>query len=185
MKSQDVVVLFKLLSIEQEQHGIFGAGGSTPYAVRNLEASLGISKTEVSASINRSIASSLAMRVNGRISPNRRNLLEFIQHGFRYVFPVRAGAPQRGVPTAFAAPMLENLLLGAGAEVYVWPHPTGRVRGLQIDPLFASVPEAAMKDDRLYEYLALADAIRIGKQRESRLAKSIFEKSVGSYDNPR
>ena len=46
----------------------------------------------------------------------------------------------------------------------------GRVRGLSIEPLFKSVPEAVQKDQRLYEYLALVDAIRLGKQRESNLA---------------
>ncbi|AWM27577.1 hypothetical protein AOX55_00004798 (plasmid) [Sinorhizobium fredii CCBAU 25509] len=77
---------------------------------------------------------------------------------------------QRGVPTAFAAPMLEGLLVSGGTYDYVWPYAAGREMGQSVEPLFKSVPEAALKDERLYEYLALVDAIRLGNQRELGLA---------------
>ena len=66
--------------------------------------------------------------------------------------------------------MLEGQLISVGQDIYVWAYAEGRVRGLSIEPLFKSVPEAVQKDQRLYEYLALVDAIRLGKQRESNLA---------------
>ncbi|WP_352980843.1 hypothetical protein [Mesorhizobium sp. M1227] len=51
MKSQDIVVLLKLVSL-QEQEGQIGSGelhwsfsGEAPYSVRGLESLLGISKT--------------------------------------------------------------------------------------------------------------------------------------------
>jgi len=187
MKSQDIVILLKLASLEQdEQHGLRhprrDIRHEDPFSVRGLESSLGISKTEVNASIKRSISSGLAIKDHdsGRAKPNRRNLRNFIVHGLKFVFPARPGAMMRGVPTAFAAPSLKKLLMSAGEYIYVWPFAKGKDMGQSVDPLFKSVPEAALKDDRLYEYLALIDAIRLGNQREAGLAaEQISERFLG------
>ena len=178
MKSQDIVILLKLVSLqEQENSSLLGSadwssGREDLYSVRGLGVSLGISKTEVSASINRSLEVGLATkdRKLGRVKPNRRNLYDFISHGLKFVFPAKPGAPERGIPTAFSAPMLQDQLLSAGIDIYVWPYAQGKERGLSVKPLFKSVPEAVQRDERLYEYLALVDAIRLGKPRESNLA---------------
>ncbi|MER8583150.1 hypothetical protein NKG95_31420 [Mesorhizobium sp. M1423] len=178
MKSQDIVVLLKLVSLQEQEKekGVETlrreAQGEDPYSVRNLESSLGISKTEVNASINRSLASGIAARDKdtGRAKPSRRSLQNFIVHGLKFVFPAKPGAMQRGIPTAFAAPILKNALISAGSYIYVWPCASGRDMGQSVTPLFKSVPEAVQKDDRLYEYLALADAVRLGNQREAGLA---------------
>ncbi|KSV91486.1 hypothetical protein N181_31025 [Sinorhizobium fredii USDA 205] len=174
MKSQDIVVLLKLLSLQDQEltkgtdHLRSESLGGDPYSVRNLEALLGISKTEIAQSIKRSVASGIARKDNRSNGPrpHRRNLFEFISHGLRFVFPAQVGPMQRGVPTAFAAPMLEGLLVSGGTYDYVWPYAAGREMGQSVEPLFKSVPEAALKDERLYEYLALVDAIRLGNQRE-------------------
>ncbi len=50
--------------------------------------------------------------------------------------------------------------------------------GSSIMPLFKSVPEAAHKDERLYEMLALVDAIRLGNQREANLARDRFDDRI-------
>ena len=180
MKSQDVVILLKLVSLEDRIRSdhLNELTISDPFAVRNLEGELGISKTEISASIRRSIASNLAIKSSERAKVNRRNLIEFVQHGLKYVFPAKPGAPQRGVATGFAAPMLEGKLVSSGADIYVWPHAEGSRRGLSIAPLFKSVPDAALKDARLYELLALVDAIRTGNQREANLAQRTFEERM-------
>lgn len=180
MKSQDIVILLKLVSLQDQAepgdpgHGQPGQGlpgGEDPYSVRGLASSLGISKTEVSASIHRSIASGLAAkdRQMRGAKPNRRNLYNFIIHGLKFVFPVKPGGMTRGVPTAFAAPVLQGLM-SAGEYIYVWPYAQGKDMGQSIEPLFKSVPDAIREDRQLYEYLALVDAIRLGKQRESGLA---------------
>lgn len=122
MKSQDIVILLKLISLqEQEQEqGVervrLEAQGDDSYSVRNLEASLGISKTEVNESIKRSLASGIASKDRdlGRPKPSRRSLFNFIVHGLKFTFPANPGSMQRGIPTAFAAPMLEGLLVSAG-----------------------------------------------------------------------
>lgn len=178
MKSQDIVVLLKLVSLqEQEEQNWPGQPqwafqGESPYSVRTLGAFLGISKSEINAAIKRSLSSGLAIkdRQTGRPSPNRRNLHNFIVHGLKFVFPAKPGSMTRGIPTAFAAPMLKNLLVSAGEYIYVWPSAEGKDMGQSVEPLFKSVPEAVQRDERLYEYLALVDAIRLGNQREAGLA---------------
>ena len=176
MKSQDIVVLLKLVSL-QEQQALPGqpqwvSEGESPYSVRSLEALLGISKSEISGSIKRSLSSGLANkdRRTGRPNPHRRNLHNFIIHGLKFVFPAKAGAMTRGVPTAFAAPMLKSLLISGGEYILVWPSAHGKDLGQSVEPLFKSVPDAVEQDERLYEYLALVDAIRLGNQREAGLA---------------
>lgn len=173
MKSQDLVILLKLVSLEQ---GGADPGGNAhngdPYSVRGLEAALGISKTEVNASIKRSISSGLAVkdRESGQAKPSRRDLYDFIVHGLKFVFPAKPGPMTRGIPTAFAAAPLKNLLVSAGAYIYVWPYAKGKEMGQSVEPLFRSVPQAVQQDDRLHEYLALVDAVRLGNQREAGLA---------------
>ena len=66
--------------------------------------------------------------------------------------------------------MLEGLLLSAGQYNYVWPSPESETVGQRVKPLFHSVPEAAQQDARLYEYLALVDAVRLGGRREADFA---------------
>lgn len=180
MKSQGIVILLKLVSLEDQikQGCLDETANSDPFALRSLEGALGISKTEISASLRRSIAATLAIKIKDRPNVNRRNLIKFVQHGLKYVFPAKPGAPQRGVATGFAAPMLERQLISSGADIYVWPHAEGSQRGPSITPLFKSVPEAALKDKRLYELLALVDAIRLGNQREANLAQDIFEERM-------
>lgn len=188
MKSQDVVILLKLVSLEDNEQSVGSqsqprglAGGEDPYSVRGLEAALGISKTEVSASLKRSIASGIAIkdRKSGRPKPSRRQLRDFIVHGLKFVFPASQGAMQRGLATAFAAPVLRESLHSAGSLVSVWPYALGQEIGQSVEPLFRTVPKAAEKDERLYEYLALVDAVRLGDQREASLAAKLLTERLG------
>ncbi|MGY3116199.1 hypothetical protein ACVWXQ_000134 [Bradyrhizobium sp. S3.14.4] len=185
MKSQDIVVLLKLVCLQDHEHAgrmdPFRQDGEDPYSVRGLEASLGISKTEIAASIKRSLASGMAIkgRMASRPDPNRRNLRDFITYGLKFVFPAKPGPMQRGLPTAFAAPVLKDSLYSAGNLIHVWPYARGREMGQSVEPLFKSVPEAAERDDRLYAYLALVDAIRLGNQREASLAANLLKERLG------
>jgi len=182
MKSQDIVILLKLASLqEQDKHGLSNSSGrEDAYSVRGLENSLGIGKSEVSASLNRSMDTGLAVKDHdtGRAKPNRRSLYGFIESGLKYVFPAKSGPITRGIPTGFAAPMLENSLVSAGEFIHVWPYSKGQVNGQTVEPLFKSVPDAIQKDERLYEYLALVDAIRLGRPREADLAADQLKKRL-------
>src|SRR6187402_2673817 len=106
MKSQDVVILLKLIALrEQEASGCPGSDGkpvgADAFSVRGLERSLGISKSEISASLKRSVDSGLAVAdgLGPWIKPNRRHLCDFIAKGLKFVFPAKPGARVRGLPT--------------------------------------------------------------------------------------
>lgn len=106
-------------------------------------------------------------------------MLEFLVHGLKYVFPIATGAISRGMPTGYAANPLKELFLSAeGEPVPVWPDPQGTVRGLAVEPLYKTVTSAAKKDHRLYEYLALVDAVRGGRARERAKAAEILRERL-------
>ena len=159
MRPQDVVILLKII-----------AKGDTPWLAKDLASELGISNSEVSDSLNRSV-------IAGLIAPDKRMvmkrvLVDFLAHGLPRVFPQLPGPLQRGMPTAHAAPVLASLI--SSDVPYVWPHPKGEVRGAAIVPLYRKVPEACERDPVLYDLLALVDALRTGRARERELALGIL-----------
>jgi DNA-binding transcriptional ArsR family regulator len=200
MKSQDLLLLFKLVSLERQQAAPVpgdraGLGipddwrGWSPgsrderreapeqvadeaYSVRALEESTGISKSEVSGALRRCLEVGLVRLERGSGLPraNTRALLGFVMNGLKYVFPARPGPLVRGIPTAHAAPVLAGQLLSAGEHIHVWEDAHGKVQGQRVDPLYKSVPRAVRRDAELYAMLALVDAIRLGGERESALA---------------
>lgn len=129
-------------------------------------AALGMSQSEVSESVARS-------KYAGLLDPKGKSvmkmaLFELLQYGIRYVFPQKPGPVVRGVATSHsAAPLKEQI---QSTEAYVWPYGNGTVRGHSIMPLYPSVPEAALQDEKLYELLALVDALRVGRAREKQIA---------------
>jgi len=102
--------------------------------------------------------------------PSRANLREFLVYGVRYAFPVRRGGLVRGVPTAHAAPPLNQYMAESFDPPPVWPFADGTLRGTEFSPLYKNVPVAASRDRKLYELLALVDAIRDGRAREREIA---------------
>jgi len=173
MKSQDILVLLKLISLGQQAAANYEADDAA-YSVRGLADALGVSKSEISNSINRLYEAGLALkdRRSGRPKPNVKAAQEFILTGLKYVFPVKPGPQARGVPTAFAAPVLESKVMSAGEGKFVWPDAEARDSGQSIEPLFKSVPFAIREDPELYAYLALVDAIRLGNPREAGVARN-------------
>lgn len=103
------------------------------------------------------------------VRPNARNLAEFALHGAKYAFPAVKLPLVAGVPTSHSAPAFAGVF-APGSTDFVWPHPNGTVRGVGIEPLHPAVPFAAMQDAKLYELLALFDALRVGKARERGMA---------------
>lgn len=96
-------------------------------------------------------------------------LAEFTLHGAKYAFPGVRLPLAVGVPTSHSAPAFAGVF-APGSSDFVWPHPNGSVRGVGVEPLHPSVPFAAMQDPKLYEMLALFDALRVGKARERNMA---------------
>ena len=103
------------------------------------------------------------------VRPHPHNLAEFALHGAKYAFPGVRLPLAVGVPTSHSAPAFAGVFAPGSAD-FVWPHPNGTVRGVGVAPLHPSVPYAAMQDAKLYEMLALFDALRVGKARERGMA---------------
>lgn len=167
LKGQDVVVALKLLA------------NPRPWTYASLGNELSLSPSQVFRSVTRAEAAGLVAApsrkrpsfLNERIFlANHSNLKEFLVHGAKYAFPVRRGGLLRGVPTAHAAPPLERQFTGSSDPPPVWPFSEGATRGTEFSPLYKNAPQAALRDHKLYELLALVDAIRDGRARERNLA---------------
>ena len=76
----------------------------------------------------------------------------------------------RGMPTGYAAPPLLELITQPDEPPPVWPDPEGQMRGYEFSPLYRSATRACKVDPKLYELLALVDAIRDGRARERKIA---------------
>ena len=156
MRPQDIVVLLKIIAIKNNDW-------------RNIDIaySLKISQSEVSEVLNRCKIAKLINKEKRKVHQNA--LTEFLIYGLKYVFPAEPGAIARGIPTAHSASPIKEKII-AGSESYVWPNANGNSRGQSIDPLYKTVPDAAMDDQAFYELIALVDTIRIGKAREVQIA---------------
>ncbi len=167
LKPQDVLVVLKLAAQPE-------VGWSYP----KLAAALAMSASEVHSSVRRAIRSGL-LQDNDRHTPNRKAILEFLVHGIKYAFPAERGRLTRGLPTAHAAPPLQAHFAASEEPPPVWPDPEGTVRGEELEPLYRSAPKAARADERLYELLALVDAVRGGRARERELAVKELRNRLG------
>lgn len=167
LKPQDILVLLKLV-----------AKGKTPWSYSRLAVDLDMSPAETHAAVQRALGAQLAVPEEKGARPNIRNLEEFLLHGVRYVFVPDRGELTRGMPTAHSAPPLAQSLVSSDDIPVVWPDAKGEVRGEAFSPLYRSVPEAARKDQRLYELLALVDAVRGGRARERQFAEKRLSKRL-------
>jgi hypothetical protein len=136
-----------------------------------MGADLTISSSEVHAALKRLALARLVSGDEEGNRPLRHAVEEFLVHGLKYAFPAKRGEVTRGVPTAYAAPPLSAHIAPGGDLPPVWPHPQGSQRGISLEPLYKTVPAAALRDERLYEFLALIDALREGRARERSLAE--------------
>ncbi|RHW19570.1 hypothetical protein C2846_18115 [Pseudomonas jilinensis] len=159
--------------IDKEQH-------LSRFTARALEQQTGISKSQISLALKRCYAVNLASKDPETEIPlvNKKALYEFIVHGLRYVFPAQPGALTRGISTSFGAPVLQGKLLSAGDTLLVWPDAWGNAMGQSISPLFATATLAARNHPQMYALLALTDAVRIGRPRESKLAAELLRKEL-------
>jgi hypothetical protein len=159
LKPQDILVMLKLLTLRQK-----------PWSYALLAVQLGMSPSQLHSAVQRALAAQLAVRKNDKISPNTRNLREFIVHGVRYAFVAERGEMTRGMPTGHAAPPLNRHFAPGDEPPPVWPDAEGTMRGFAFTPLYHVVPQAARSDTQLYELLVLVDGIRGGGVREREIA---------------
>jgi hypothetical protein len=159
-KSLDIYVLLKLALMQEFS------------SYDHLGQRLVMSSSEVHASVKRSIKAGL-VNPQSRL-PMRKPFEEYLIHGVPYAFPVAIGAVVRGVPTAYAAPPLSDMISYSGLPP-VWMWGEGTVEGMYVDPLHKSARYMIQREPVFYEVLALVDAIRMGRRREREFA----EKELG------
>jgi hypothetical protein len=146
LKSQDVVVLTKLFALGRQRRSF-----------AELGVDLSISPSEVHAAVRRLRASRLLDRDTELPRPDLQACEEFLVHGLKYIFPAIRANLSVGILTSFAA-----LPISRPREVLpaVWPIADGTHRGIALEPLYKTVPQAAMRDQTFYELLVVLDAIR-------------------------
>ncbi|HLP78700.1 MAG TPA: Lrp/AsnC family transcriptional regulator [Candidatus Paceibacterota bacterium] len=167
LKPQDVVVALKLCVLKAPM----------PYVA--LGKSLGISASESHAAVRR-------LKEAGLIAPdsktvNRAKLRNFIVHGVPCAFPAKTGEITRGIPTAWAAPVMLQRIAQSDQPIPVWPDADGKTKGVAVKPLYGSVVMAAATDKVLYDLLALVDAIRIGRARDRNIAEEELTARLKEY----
>lgn len=163
MRPQDVVILLKILCLKGQ-----------PWQYRDLSADLYLPLSEVSESLKRSQKAALYNSVTRSV--HRQSLMEFLQYGLRYVFPVSPEAVVTGMPTAHSHPFYSQYF--AAEMIYAWPDEDGTIRGLSIEPLHPNIPKAAKKDELLYKLLASVDVLRVGRVRELNMAINELKKEI-------
>ena len=160
LKPQDVVVVAKLLGYRDFKPPL-----------SELAAELALSSSEIHNSLKRLRAARLIHSPKLGEAPILESIKEFFIHGVKYAFPPDRGELTRGLPTAYAAEPLRNHIAPVNEPPPVWPFSKGPVRGMSFSPLYERVPEAAIRDQRLYEILSLLDALRDGRARERKIAE--------------
>lgn len=188
LKSQDIVLLLKLLSHPKDLSQL---------SQSQLSVHLCISLSEINAAIKRLIASALLRKMPH--SPKYNILMghlqkvtstqylpiinaceEFLISGLKYVFPVKLGEYTRGIATSYAAPVFKNQFVTSEDPIPVWPYVEGKQQGLALTPLYPSVPKSLTQypDQAFYDLLALIDAIRQGRARERNIAIKILRERL-------
>lgn len=167
LKPQDLLVLLALAA----------RGAAVTYA--DLAAQTGLAGSAVHASLKRAAAAGLVKYQERQPVLLKPQLREFVVFGAKYAFPAVSGRLTRGIATAYAASPLNTVIAPSSDPPPVWPHKNGKTRGIGLIPLYPSVPEAALRDEKLYALLALFDALRSGQARERNLAQSMLEERLG------
>ena len=163
IRPHDIVILLKMITIRKHN-----------WYLKDLAEELQISHSEISESLNRSQIAGFVGRDKKKI--DRESLMEFLAHGLKYTFPEEPGKIIKGISAAHSAAPLYNVF--RSQESYVWPHKNGNKKGQYIRPLHKNVPDACMKDDKLYELLAFSDVIRMGTSSEKDKAVTELKRRI-------
>lgn len=163
MKPQDVVVAIKLVGYQNEN-----------WSYASLGEEVGIGHNQAHLACKRLTAASLMSQKHVL----KRNLVEFLIHGVKYVFPpVWEDGPQHGIPTAVSGPDMKKEL--RTPQIVVWP--TGRrkdPKGDALRPLHECVYTVIENDPLTYQVLSILESIRIGRAREREVAADLIRKKI-------
>jgi hypothetical protein len=146
----------------------------------------GLSLSEAHSAVRRLQASDL---VAPDRSLNMTLFLGFLESGARFVWPQRLLGPAFGLPTAGAAPVLGPKRLEYSDLPLVWSvdaeaSPRSEraiIRGIILEPLYKSMPRAALRDDDVYALAALLEAARSKSARERTSAVAELRRRLTAY----
>jgi hypothetical protein len=167
LKPQDLAVLLKLC-----------CRAAVPFTYHRASAQLDLAASQIHSSLKRLAGARLVTLTPEGFEVIRHGLREFVLHGAKYCFPPLTGPATRGLPTAYAASPLRDLLVQGEDLPPVWPHPNGQTRGFALYPLYPTAPSAAMKDQEFYELLALFDGLRFGAAREREMSSKLLSERL-------
>jgi len=161
IRPQDIAVLLKRLT--------------TPsISQKELSESLEISQAEISHGLKRL---KIIKLINSDGQTNLEAVVEFLVHALKYVCPVELGTLTVGIPTAFAKPGFRFVKYNKN-DIYVWPHANGKEKGTAILPIYPTLVRACLNDDKLYTLASLVEMIRVGRQREQKLAAEELKNTI-------
>jgi hypothetical protein len=168
LKPQDVGVLLKIVSL-----------GDKDWTQQAIAKELGMPLSSINQSLQRATLCSL-------YNPRRKAVLaealfEFLSHGIRFVFPAPRGKILRGIPTAAgAAPLNKEMDAEALRWPPVWASKIGTQQGYALAPLIPVIDEVPNYLE-FYELLALTDALREGRVRETQIATKELSAKILRY----
>lgn len=156
--------------------GLLAHQGDWTY--RRLAAELHVPHPVVQRGLDR--AEEAGLYSEGRRVVNVGHFEEFALHALRFVAPARLGPIVPGIPAAWAAAPLSELIHSSGEEPPpVWPAARGRVRGQALDPLHPAAVEAAPEWPELSDLLCLLDGLRAGDARIRGVAAGLLTDRLG------
>lgn len=148
-----------------------------PSTYLHLAEILGMSVSQVHGAVQRLILAGLVAPQGLKGPVNRKGLLDFLLHGARYVFPAVFGRPARGIRTGASSDLFASSHLVKEGEVWVWPSPEGKDRGISLAPVHPSALKAIARDPELHKALVHFDALRGGQARERQAAEAYFKQA--------
>jgi hypothetical protein len=166
LKPSDFVVLLKIVALDNQR-----------WTYASLAESLFLSASEVHGAVKRLAESRLLQRdysgypekAPNTFNPNLTFIVEFAIHGAKFCFAPEHLPNGPGLPTGPSAPVFDGVF-APGHDDIVWPWAEGTKRGPGLKPLYRMAPAAALLDRKLYDMLALFDALRAGRARERGMA---------------
>ena len=135
----------------------------------------GLSAGECHNAVRRLRLSGLVLADERR--PSTELLHEFLVHGAPVAFPPVLGPDIVGIPTGPSSPALQAVV--SSASGFVWADLNGSARGQSLVPLFPGATELPVRNNRLYELLALVDALRVGTTRVRTIAAGLLAERLG------
>jgi hypothetical protein len=153
----DLYVLAGVLSSEDDA-----------FTLRGLAAKLHVDHTLVHRALKRAENADLYRESSRQV--HLANFEELAIHAARFIAPARLGELTRGLPAAWAADPISQLVHQAPSEPPpVWPTARGAVRGQALEPLHPAAVQAS-HDAPLAALLAIIDSLRAGDVRVRKVA---------------